>query len=199
MPTTMGYSIEDITGDTTGIDEYKCSICMDIVMDAVEPILKNDTKNNCGHIFCRKCFIKSIKSSKRCPLDREKLQRPYYHRNMYVERMIGRYHIRCQYHGDGCKWVGPIKQLPNHNKTHIISCDMCHKSGTHASLQNHKCLKDMKCHVCKNRVLRCCSICRMNASSICDVLIFSHSDSACHAHCLSRYMDKNNLDFLLIK
>ena len=93
--------IEDIS------DEYKCSICTDILNDPVQC--------RAGHMFCRHCVSEWLQNHASCPECRIKISIDSLSDSRLIRNLISEQQVRCKRKLDNeihdCEWIGQLNQL----------------------------------------------------------------------------------------
>ena len=88
-----------------------CSFCYEVFIDPV--------RVNCKHTFCRGCIEQWIDNSKNagapCPICRSIIKKKDIQRDLLAFQIINDFEIFCT--NIGCKWQGPLSNLPNHLKS----------------------------------------------------------------------------------
>lgn len=114
--TQLGFDPSLFIGD---VDEYTCPICFNVCKEPHETI--------CGHVFCKICIHRSLRTQLNCPVCREQLREPYSECVFYtkkLERDILNLQIQCP--RQPCEWTGKLndyltdhKNLCNHE---LVDC-----------------------------------------------------------------------------
>ena len=146
--------LEDFTEDShQTIREYICSFCFCVL---VEPVV-----DHCGHIFCKKCILASIKNNPHCPQSHEPIVESELNNMGFIEKILEKQTIYCKNKENDCNWVGKYQFLENHLKIncpkHIINCGNygCKESILREDSENH--LKDCQfrlvpCNYCESSI-----------------------------------------------
>lgn len=143
-------------------DEFKCSICLNV--------LEKPVHGTCGHVFCRACIttwlesgppLRHSASGRRvlrfvgsCPVDRKVL-----HQDDLIEAalpfraLLSRLRIKCQYAEFGCPQVVAVAghadhvKVCNFNPDELVECrNGCAKFYTRKQLvkSKHNCIKELQ-------------------------------------------------------
>ena len=130
-----------------------CPICFELL---TEPHL-----SDCGHHVCCQCRTRLLADSKKeCPECREPDVLPSARLNKFLQREINDLKVRCQYHREGCRWTGEVRDLQSHldpdkKKCNYIflpctfGCGKRVRSGAMREHKNSSCTKrQMSCQYC---------------------------------------------------
>lgn len=94
-------------------DECPCAVCSFVQRDPYQVTC-------CGKIFCKSCLDQLIKEKQNCPTCRANLlKEKKFFPDINIERKIKHLRIYCINKGDGCRWVGFLKDL---KPTHTAKC-----------------------------------------------------------------------------
>lgn len=91
---------------------FLCPICTDICRDAVSIIPDDDTKDECGQVFCRGCLTKSLSRKESCPKCRNEATVRNIKSNKFVEQRIQALQVKCV--EKDCEWTGCLSDLQKH-------------------------------------------------------------------------------------
>lgn len=146
-----------LDGDLDGglEDDMTCPICLDVLVDAVEPM-------GCDHAFCRRCLVQHLERGKRCPqcrcsVDASRVKPAH----RWVKAALNKLHFRCP----ECQERVPYNKANTHLES---SCSQVVASCPHAGcsiklkrkhLEEH-CTSDcarrnVVCQQCSARLLAC--------------------------------------------
>ncbi|GMH55633.1 hypothetical protein TL16_g01955 [Triparma laevis f. inornata] len=92
-----------LPGQEALLDCYTCSVCMEVVRDAVSCY--------CGHVFCSTCLTSSLNQKYACPVSRQMCTRVT--PNIPVRKFVDLAQIRCPY-DPPCEWTGKINNNQGH-------------------------------------------------------------------------------------
>ena len=146
--------IEDFTEDShPTVREYLCIFCLGVL---VEPVV-----DHCGHIFCRKCILTSLKYNPDCPQSHEIINESELNNMGFIEKILEKQKIYCKNKINNCEWTGKYQFFDNHLKIdcpkQIINCGNsgCVESFFREETDNH--LKDcqyrsVKCEYCNSSI-----------------------------------------------
>lgn len=105
-----GYDEEFVD---TPADYLKCLVCQYVLKDPVVIV-------DCGHHYCSDCF-NSIKgysvhfsSQLCCPIDRGVVDLSRVFKDVCIARAVDDLKVKCSFHGNGCDWVGELRDLHVH-------------------------------------------------------------------------------------
>ena len=87
--------------------DYSCPVCAGLL---TEPFL-----TNCGHLVCGTCRSQLLTTSKNdCPVCRETKGLIDARLDKRFQREVNSLKVRCQYHDEGCEWVGEVRDFQKH-------------------------------------------------------------------------------------
>ena len=87
--------------------DYSCPVCAGLL---TEPFL-----TNCGHLVCGACRDWLLTTKKYdCPVCRETNVLSYARLDKRFQREVNSLKVHCQYHDEGCEWVGEVRDLQKH-------------------------------------------------------------------------------------
>ena len=102
-------------------DEFICHICRLVFRD---PHLTGC----CGQRFCQSCLDHSVHAfNKRCPHCRAEGEDFCHQRDLDMKRKISSLDAHCRQWENGCKWVGQVKSISNHQEKcgyRYMRCDL---------------------------------------------------------------------------
>ena len=87
-------------------EELLCAICTDVLL---EPRCCR-----AGHVFCLGCISEWLDKAPTCPIGREALAMAELAHVRPLARMVDRLPLRCPHHGEGCRWVGGVATVQEH-------------------------------------------------------------------------------------
>ena len=137
----MGFDLEKFNGDVPA--EFLCSKCHSVVS---EPLLAE-----CFHVFCSKCFRKTLKRNKGCPTCGMEVSQSRFPLSLEWKRKYASLQIRCT---KGCQKFVSLGNLEKHL---VESCPfslvLCTNDGCTRKIRR----RDVSHHsnVCCYRVIEC--------------------------------------------
>ena len=92
-------------------DDFICHICFQVFRDPHLP-------GCCGQRFCQSCLEHSIRAfnKKRCPHCRAEGEDFCHQRDLDMKRKVSSLDAHCPQLKDGCKWVGQVKTISDHDR-----------------------------------------------------------------------------------
>jgi len=127
-------------------EEFRCSICRDIVEDPIA--------TQCEHIFCNICINEWIQKDTSCPVDRKPLNRSQLcEPSRFFRNFYSKLELKCEYESNGCGILCKIQDLKSHqNKCKFnpivkYECDKgCGALICRIEEKNHNCFQFLKSH-----------------------------------------------------
>ncbi|XP_054161186.1 E3 ubiquitin-protein ligase NRDP1-like [Oppia nitens] len=126
----MGYDKKRFVISTTGapndLDEFVCTICMDVLDD---PVFSHQC---CRQSYCRQCIGQWLKQVPSCPNDRSPLTMDdLIGQSRAFTNLLDQLRIRCDYNANGCPETPRLADLAVHtvqcryNPTGDSECSQC--------------------------------------------------------------------------
>ena len=101
------FSLAEMQISSTLDEEHSCPVCAGLL---TVPFL-----TDCGHHVCGACLDKLLATNKNdCPVCRETNVLSDARLNRSFQRRVNSLKVRCQYHDEGCEWVGGVRDLQKH-------------------------------------------------------------------------------------
>ena len=147
----MGFDIQRFVDVVD--DEYFCSICL--------MVFENPVHGPCGHTFCSACIENWIPLNvNACPLDKKPLyKKDLTQVSLPFRNLLTRLRIKCDFEGEGCKFICQMGVLPEHvkmcpfNPNGEMICDQgCDLTFLRKERDSHKCIEALKDLVSKQRI-----------------------------------------------
>lgn len=191
--------------DEDHLQELICFIC--------DRVASSPTNCREDHVFCLPCIRTRLQRNASCPVDQAPLTEPDLSINRFMQRTIARLTVRCENrdaggaramvgairkrlrHPLGCRWEGPVHDLPRHQAECHFRCVTCHVCA-----RRDIPLIGMPAHenVCAERLAQC---------QLCDARVLlrempAHKDACpsatvfCPNHCLIRPHDSTDVTML---
>ena len=113
----MGWNIDRFIENERIMNDLVCSICTDVVQDAVQ--------TPCQHVFCRDCIKQWLDGGKRiCPVDRQKLTSPDLKpldrfKKQFLDKLI----VKCINHTEGCRLMARYEDMAQLIEHECNKCD----------------------------------------------------------------------------
>ena len=87
--------------------DYSCPVCAGL---HTEPFL-----TDCGHLVCGACRDRLLTTNKNdCPVCRETNVLSNARLDKRFQREVYSLKVHCQYHDEGCEWVGEVRDIQKH-------------------------------------------------------------------------------------
>ena len=117
-------------------DDFICHICRQVFRD---PHLTGC----CGQRFCYSCLDHSVRAfnKKRCPHCRAEGEDFCHQRDLDMKRKIASLDVYCRQWEDGCKWVGQVKSIGEHDEVcgYVkLTCANCNSHYMKKDKTNHE-------------------------------------------------------------
>lgn len=127
------------------VSDYICPLCQGVYLS---PII-----DNCGHIFCEKCFSLFYSKYRKCPITKEILDKAPTSVKI-ISQILDKQMLKCKNKLRGCGWTGHLKELDNHiQKDCMKQMFVCENEGCNEQLLREK--KNEHLKVCRFKKEKC--------------------------------------------
>jgi hypothetical protein len=83
-------------------------------------ILNNPVLDECGHTFCRNCFVRICDyHDELCPISRKPIHKSQLIPNLPIKAMLDDLELKCIHLTQGCGWEGNVREVDDH----LLRCD----------------------------------------------------------------------------
>ena len=128
----MGWNIDRFIDKEKIMDDWLCSICTDVVQNAVQ--------TPCQHLFCKNCIKRWINEGKRiCPVDRQQLTlndlKPM---DRFRRQFLDKFIIKCINHADGCLLMARFEDMSNLIEHESNLCEAANRNKIRQEIQGYK-------------------------------------------------------------
>ena len=128
----MGWNIDRFTEKDKIMDDLMCSVCTDVVQNAVQ--------TPCQHLFCDECIKRWLNEGRRiCPVDRQPLTlkdlKPL---DRFKKQFLDKFIVKCINHTDGCRLMARFEDMPSLIEHESNQCEAGNGNKIRLDMQQHK-------------------------------------------------------------